>query len=288
MTDRRHSAADALAEYARVADTRLGGVDWVIVVPFKGAPHGKSRLAAPIAAGGSFESSEQASGSEAGFSPSQRAELALAFLHDTVAAARRADGVVRVVIVSSARELEASDWPHGAATALEHDAPVEIVADPELGLNAAFEAGARVARERHPRAGVAALTGDLPVVRASDLQRALTLAAKRPRGVVADRAGTGTTLVTVRPGVPFTPRFGGGSFAAHRASGHEPLEVEADSPLHFDIDSASDLREAATRSPGLGVETRALVGSLMAAQLERESPRDETDHAEHERNQADE
>jgi 2-phospho-L-lactate/phosphoenolpyruvate guanylyltransferase len=250
-----------------VVDDEGGEFDWVIVVPFKGAPHGKSRLGVPASegGGGSFESAL-----DVGFSAEQRSELALAFLHDTVKAARQANGVQRVIVVSSAPELvgsAAGDWRGGApASALPvREAPVELVADPGAGLNAAFEAGARAGRRGNPAAGIAALTGDLPLVRPVDLQHALLLATRHPLGVVADRSGAGTTMITVRPGERLTPRFGVGSFAAHRASGYTPLDLEVGSPLRFDIDSAADLRIAATASPGLGAETRAVVERLLAA-----------------------
>ena len=87
-------------------------VDWAAVVPVKGGPLAKSRLALPRAA---------------------RSGLADAFARDTVAALRTADPRMPVLVVTS--DPAVSQW-----VAVDGG---RLVPDPGLGLDAAVEAGCR-------------------------------------------------------------------------------------------------------------------------------------------------
>jgi 2-phospho-L-lactate/phosphoenolpyruvate guanylyltransferase len=175
------------------------------------------------------------------------ARLALALAHDTVAAARAA-ALVRAVLVVSSDPLVAAEF---AA------AGIEVVPDgPTPGLNAAYARGAALLRRRDPRAAVAALQADLPALRPAELDAALDAAAAHPRAVVADAAGTGTTLLVAGPGTALDPAFGAGSAAAHTASGAVPLSG-AWPGLRRDVDTPEDLRSAA--DIGLGEHTRAVL-----------------------------
>jgi 2-phospho-L-lactate guanylyltransferase len=202
------------------------------VVPFKGGTLAKSRLGHPGEGG-------------AGLLPEHRRRLALAFLRDTVAAARAVEGVDRLAVVSSDPAVR---------TILPG---VTVVADPGQGLNAAVEAGITWARKAHS-GPVAALTGDLPCLRPRDLSAALEMARGLPLAVVPDREGTGSTLITAAPGVPVTPRFGPGSYDAHRRAGHAVLSLPLDSPLRQDVDTVADLRRALERGAGMTTEFAAL------------------------------
>jgi 2-phospho-L-lactate guanylyltransferase len=75
--------------------------------------------------------------------------------------------------------------------------------------------------------------------------------------VVPDAEGTGSTLVTARPGVAWAAAFGAGSFARHTALGCAPLPVPAASTLRRDVDTAEQLADAAAL--GLGPRTTALL-----------------------------
>jgi 2-phospho-L-lactate guanylyltransferase len=231
---------------------------WTVVIPFKGAPEGKSRLAG----GARFDSGAASHG----FTASERALLAQAFLTDTLAAVRRTAGVERVLVVSSANELtEASERPSALVAAVrEHPGlpPVTVVPDPGSGLNPAIDSGIAAARMMSATGWVAALTGDLPLLQAEDVLAALRLAAANPLSVVPDKDGVGTTMITAAPGVPVLARFAGASLAAHEKAGHVRLDVAAESSLRFDIDSVDDLDAALMRSPGLGRATRELVARL--------------------------
>jgi 2-phospho-L-lactate guanylyltransferase len=194
-------------------------VSWRVVVPFKGAPNSKSRLAAR-------------------FDDLARHALALAFLQDVVAAARAAPGVSGVTLVSSEPGL-ATLFPSDPARP--DAAPVDVTPDPRHGLNGAIAHGIRVARAHDGAAHVAVLLGDLPELTAAELSATLALAAGHPLSYVTDAAGTGTSMITLAPGETAQPRFGAGSAAAHAAGGFVRLEVAAESGLRRDVDAPDDV-----------------------------------------------
>ncbi|GAA4161550.1 hypothetical protein GCM10022286_19300 [Gryllotalpicola daejeonensis] len=189
---------------------------WRIVIPFKGAPSSKSRLAAR-------------------FDDLSRHALALAFLQDVVAAARAAADVAGVTIVSSEPGL-ATLFPDAADLA-----PVAITPDPRHGLNGAIAHGIRAARAADREARVAVLLGDLPELTAGELSAALAAAGRHPLAYVTDAAGDGTSLITLAAGESAQPQFGAGSAAAHAAAGFERLEVAAESGLRRDVDAPDDV-----------------------------------------------
>ncbi len=205
-----------------------GGVQWSLVVPAKRLGAAKTRLT-PLTGGG----------------PGLHAELVLALLADTVAAALACPAAADVVVVT--------DDPRAAATVRALGART-VPDEPDGGLNPALAHGARATGA----AAVAALSSDLPALRPAELAAALAAAAAVPRGFVADAAATGTTLLTAA-GVPLDPRFGRGSAAAHTASG--ALALTGDWPgLRRDVDTPADLREAA--GLGLGPATAAVLPRL--------------------------
>lgn len=192
---------------------------WTVIVPLKPAVAGKSRL---------------------GADPSVARAMGL----DTVAAAAAATGVGAVVVVTA-----------DPATAREAQAlpDVTIVTETDAaGLDAAVALGAAAAGADRPRA---ALLGDLPALRPEELDAALAAASGVDRAVVADRNGTGSTLVTARAGVPWASAFGPGSFARHRALGCIALALPPESGLRQDVDTAEDL--AAAGALGVGPRTAA-------------------------------
>jgi 2-phospho-L-lactate guanylyltransferase len=90
-------------------------------------------------------------------------------------------------------------------------------------------------------------------VRPDELAAALDAAAAHPSAFVPDQPGTGTTLLTARPGTDLDPRFGEGSAARHRAIA---AELAAGAGLRHDVDNAEDL--AAAAEVGLGPRTAAV------------------------------
>lgn len=162
--------------------------------------------------------------------------LVLALLADTVAAALACPLVDEVVVVTDERAAAEEVRRLGART---------VADEPDAGLNAALEHGARAAAG----AAVAALSSDLPALRPAELTAALTAAAGAPRCFVPDVHGTGTTLSTA-VGTPLRPRFGRGSSArAHREDG--TLALAGDWPgLVRDVDTPEDLRAALALGAG--------------------------------------
>jgi 2-phospho-L-lactate/phosphoenolpyruvate guanylyltransferase len=218
----------------RCAD--IGAVSWSVIVPAKRLAVAKTRLRPASAAlpRGRDDTHDDT-----------HAELVLALLADTVAAAVGCPAVVDVVVVTDDPAAAAVVRGRGART---------VPDEPDRGLNPALEHGARSARTP----AVAALSSDLPALRPAELAAALAAAAERaPRCFVADAQGTGTTLLTAA-GVPLRPRFGPRSAAAHAADG--AVRLAGDWPgLTRDVDTEDDLRAAL--SLGVGGATAAVIRS---------------------------
>lgn len=178
-----------------------------------------------------------------------RAELALAFADDVVAAALRCPLIERVVVVTD--DVRAADALRRPGTC--------VVADlPGAGLNRALAHVAGLLRASDPGLGVVALTADLPALRADDLTAALAQVARR--AFVPDLQGVGTTLLAAAPGHRLEPAYGEASRRRHRASG--ATELSAPAGLRRDVDTPADLREALLL--GVGPRTSAVVARLHA------------------------
>jgi len=209
-------------------------VNWVVVVPVKGSPDAKSRLGAMP----------------------ERAALADAFALDTVAALVAAPAVERVFVVTGSPRLGALLAGIGAVIVVETPAASEP-ATGETRLNAAIVQGITAARETYPDSHLAVMAGDLPALRAADVETAFAYAAEYPRSVVPDAEGSGTTALFARVGVELTPRFGLGSRAAHERAGHRVLAVSTSSSMRRDVDTPADL--ALAGALGFGPHTSALL-----------------------------
>lgn len=208
-----------------------GAFPWVVVLPIKHGAHAKSRLAA--------------------YAGEHRRELARAMALDTVAATLRCSVVVDVIVVTSDPET---------APAL-RDLGATVVPDvPDAGLNPALEHGATVARVRHPAAAVAALSADIPALRASELATVLNAADAHAQSFVPDAAGIGTTTYCAHADASFSPRFGMSSRAAHRAAGAIELTPTGIASVRRDVDTEEDLRVAV--SLGIGPRTTAALANL--------------------------
>jgi 2-phospho-L-lactate/phosphoenolpyruvate guanylyltransferase len=172
-------------------------------------------------------------------------ELALALVRDTIAAARAAHLVRRLLAICSDPQ---------AARVLRADGAEVIPDDPDAGLNPALRHGAALLRAEDPAAAVGALQSDLPALRPAELDAAIAaFAALGGRAFCPDRAGLGSTMLLAAPGVELDPRFGNGSAAAHSGSGAHRLDGPWPS-LRCDVDTEADLAVAAEL--GLGRHTR--------------------------------
>jgi 2-phospho-L-lactate/phosphoenolpyruvate guanylyltransferase len=201
---------------------------WVLVVPVKRGDIAKSRLT--------------------GVTARQRTDLARAFPADCTEAALACRRVDAAVVVTD--DPVAAD----AVRALGAD----VIADePDAGLNPALQhAHAHVQRRYGPRP-VAVISGDLPALRAAELDTALARASGFARAFVHDHAGTGTTLLTAAPGVDLDPRFGHGSRQRHARSGAHELDPRGLDGLRRDVDTWADLVDACRL--GVGRHTTAVM-----------------------------
>lgn len=196
---------------------------WTIVVPVKPAAVGKSRLDVPGV---------------------DRVALARAIALDTIAAAAACEAVEQVVVVGDDGGL--------VMQALDIPGLRFVPEDEPAGLDAAIALGLRSTTGHR-----AALLGDLPALRSDDLASALRAASAHERAVVADAEGTGSTLVTAGPDIPWRSAFGEDSFARHAAIGCVALRIADASTLRRDVDTREQLLEA--QSLGLGPRTAALL-----------------------------
>ncbi|MEV6444372.1 2-phospho-L-lactate guanylyltransferase [Amycolatopsis sp. NPDC051716] len=206
-------------------------MDVDLVVPMKHPRDGKSRLRGAVEA-------------------DRHPGLVLALAADTLAAVAASARVRRVLLVAADPEAVAKLGELG-------ELGVEIVTEPaEKTLNAAFRHGEALLKADDPAAVVGALQADLPALRAVDLTAAIAEAAGT-RAFVADRQGTGTTLLLAAPGEPLDPRFGPGSARLHAASGAIALSQPLPT-LRSDVDTPDDL--AHVRTLGVGKHTAAHLG----------------------------
>jgi 2-phospho-L-lactate guanylyltransferase len=209
---------------------------WVVVLPVKRLAIAKTRLST--------------------FAGARRPDLALAFALDTAAAALATPEVVGLVVVTDDERAGPDLAALGA---------VVVPDEPDAGINPALLHGAQVARTRWPRAGVAALSSDLPALRPAELGSALRLAQPLPVAFVADAEGTGTTVLAATDPAAFVPRFGHRSRAAHRAAGVAELDGPGLSSVRRDVDTAVDVHDAVRL--GLGPRSAALVALLLGTSL---------------------
>ncbi|WP_404445964.1 2-phospho-L-lactate guanylyltransferase [Microbacterium marinum] len=187
---------------------------WTVMIPVKPFAEAKSRL---------------------GVVGEARSDLARALALDTIEVAARTSGVERVVVVTADDGI-ARLLPAGVVLVREREAS---------GVDAALAlAASRIGLRRHR----AALPADLAALAPAELASALAIAAAVPRAVVADAAGTGSTLVTARAGTVWASAYGPDSFARHRELGCQPLPVRATSGLRRDLDTPDDFAELLPRA----------------------------------------
>ena len=219
-----------------MATSYRSGVSFVVVIPIKTLANAKRRLRRQ-------------------FSAADTEELAFAFASDTLAAALACTGVREIMVISADARVGRMANSHG----------VRLIPDPGGGLNAAIRGGIAAARADSCVA-VAVLAADLPALTAGHLGAALAAASGIERAVVADRSGTGTTLLTASAGISLIPAFGRGSRLRHGGLGHRALAIDCGSPLRLDVDTPDDL--SAAQQLGVGPATSAHL-RLIAARPHR-------------------
>jgi 2-phospho-L-lactate guanylyltransferase len=206
-------------------------VHWRVILPLKPTGLAKTRL-------------REATGTTA-----RHAELVQAIQLDTLQAVLDADAPISGVHVIGRTAIFGDGVP----------GRVYLTPDPPDGLNAAIEHAAADIRRGWPSAGVIVLVADLPALRPADVTAVLQAAAQHDRGVVLDAAGTGTTMLTARPGTELAPDYGEGSAARHRRGG--AVELPAPLGARTDVDTAEDLRRCLQL--GVGIHTARMVSHLV-------------------------
>jgi 2-phospho-L-lactate guanylyltransferase len=194
------------------------------IVPVRSLTGAKSRLGEPL-------------------DPEERAELVLALLRRTIAAATGASRLRRVAVVSRDAELLDVARDLGAAPLLQrgeglNEGLAEAAAAPEMGAATAL----------------LVLPADLPDVDTHAIDRFVEQAEEAARAdperplvaLVPDRRGCGTNALLLSPPDVVAFHFGEGSRAAHReAAGRAgAIYFEGEGPLTFDLDTPEDLLEA--------------------------------------------
>ncbi len=202
---------------------------YVALVPVKSPALGKSRLV--------------------GLTDDTRRALAAAFALDTVAACVSADAIAEVLVATDDASFSLELAALGAVTI-----PDGVAMD----LNGTLRQSAAEARRRWPELVPVALTGDLPALRAEDLDEALGSVAPGEPAYVVDADGLGTTLYTAEYDV-FDPRFGPASALAHFADGARAIRAPLPR-LRRDVDDLHDLDDALAL--GVGPRTAERAASL--------------------------
>ena len=204
-----------------------GPIGFLVLVPVKSTARGKSRLEAE---------------------PGPRRRLAMAMALDTVAAVAGASWVRGVLLL-------AEDADDGATIAAVSPS-VTVHQVRSRGLNESIAEGLR--RPDAAIGPVAVLPADLPSLVPGELDVALASAAALPFAVVADRDGTGTTLLAAARRDLLLPHYGPASLTAHLAAGAVRLRVPQGSGLRRDVDLSADLADVT------GPRTAALLADLGA------------------------
>jgi 2-phospho-L-lactate guanylyltransferase len=179
-------------------------------------------------------------------SPARRAELARAMIDDVIAAARATRWPVLVV----------TDAPSLAARA--RVAGARALVAPARGTRDAARLGLARA-ERDGATAAIVVAADLPLARAADLRR-IGAAGRRVRAVIVpDRRRSGTNALYLRPPSALAPRFGPGSFAAHRRAAGAEGRVLFITRLALDVDTPADLLALRRARRQAGARTRAVL-----------------------------
>lgn len=184
------------------------------IVPVRGLPAGKTRLAALL-------------------DLEQRNRLVRAMLADVVEALRAAAAVDRVTILSrdAAAAREAERLQAGFLSQ-----PPEV-----RGLNAGL---AFAQRERAGRGALLIVPADLPLIGPEDVDELLARAGPGPAVVIAPSRDGGTNGLLLRPGAVIAPAYGPGSAERHGAAavaaGVQPALVDS-GRWALDIDDPEDV-----------------------------------------------
>jgi 2-phospho-L-lactate/phosphoenolpyruvate guanylyltransferase len=180
------------------------------LVAIKARAQCKSRLAAVLA-------------------PAARLQLVRAMLDVVIAAARGAQTLRQILVVSPERDCVAAEIP--------------VLADTGDDLNGALSA-ARLALHEFGCEELVVLPADLPLVTAADIDNLVRAGRRGGFAIAPDAAGVGTNALYLNSRQPFRFRFGPDSRRLHLEQAHgmglKPQIVQL-AGLEFDVDSPDDV-----------------------------------------------
>jgi 2-phospho-L-lactate guanylyltransferase len=211
--------------------TTYRGFMWHVIIPVKEWGLAKSRISLPSA---------------------DRQALAEAMATDTIGAVVAASAVTRVVVVTTSPVMCSSP---GLALA------DDVLVQPPGDLDGALQWAAQ--HSVPAEAAVAVLVADLPAVTPHAVDVALRAADLEVTTFVADRHGSGSTLLTAPSADTLRSSFGRDSARRHLELGATALPPSAVAPsLSCDVDTLDDL--VAAERLGLGRCTSLVAQSLDA------------------------
>jgi 2-phospho-L-lactate/phosphoenolpyruvate guanylyltransferase len=200
---------------------------WTVIVPMSPLDRAKTRLA------------------DASSSPSRHRALVRAMRRDTVRAVLGALDVARLAIVTGTPDAALADLSGLTPPAQDADRIHVLNDPPHDGLNPAVTFAAAQVAAAWPQDGIAVVVADLPALTAPALDSVLGAADLVDLGVVLDRQGVGTTMLTAAPGHQLHPRFGPGSARRHAELGFSllaaPPSARTDVDVLDDLDAAQRL-----------------------------------------------
>jgi 2-phospho-L-lactate guanylyltransferase len=126
----------------------------------------------------------------------------------------------------------------------------EVMADDNSGETSAIEMATAVCRERGAKSTMV-VPADIPLIKASELQKIVDVAPAAGAVLVPDAAGRGTNAAWRSPCDLFPLRFGNDSFLPHKAAAKAtglPCVVLELASIARDVDRPEDLYELATAS----------------------------------------
>jgi len=175
------------------------------------------------------------------FTAAQRETLARTMYEQTLATLLEAEGIDRVVVVTSDPDA-AKHARHSNVLVFEESEQLSHSVSADAACRRAIQAGATTAL---------LVPIDVPLAQPQDFER-LAAAAQPGVVIVPSSDGTGTNALVRTPPDVIESRFGTGSFQAHleqaRARG-VPAGVLRIPGLMFDIDTPEDVTELLARAP---------------------------------------
>lgn len=161
--------------------------------------------------------------------PDQRLQLVRSMLEGVISAARHAQSVRHILIVSPERDRVPGD--------------IAVLADTGGGLNGSLSA-AHMTLQEFGCHEVVVLPADLPHITANDIDEMVRVGRSGGFAIAPDAAGVGTNALYIRSPQSFAFRFGPDSRRLHLEQalnlGLHPQVVRS-AGLQFDVDSPNDL-----------------------------------------------